>query len=117
MLVTLFIDCRIIQQNGNYSDVSLFCETLFNEPIRSPYLLAFMIDGLEDQLESKSGDSQLFLERALEVELSSYYYIFIIIIVDIYCLLSQKIVGCYICRKYAFETSVHVIVNVWSQTI
>jgi protein farnesyltransferase/geranylgeranyltransferase type-1 subunit alpha len=59
----------VIQEQGKFtSDVRKFCEDLFSvESIRSPYLLAFMVDCLEEQLESQDGDTKLTLERAIQL--------------------------------------------------
>jgi len=60
--------CRVVQVEGRYEDVSEFCESLYADDIRSPYLLAFMIDLLEDRLESKTcQDAPQILGHALEV--------------------------------------------------
>jgi len=45
--------CSVIQVESRYEDVSEFCESLYAENVRSPYLLAFMIDILENRLETK----------------------------------------------------------------
>jgi len=58
----------VVQIESRYEDVNEYCENLYAENIRSPYLLAFMIDILEDQLETKScQDTPQTLGRALEV--------------------------------------------------
>ena len=61
-------DCSVVQIESRYEDVSEFCENLYSENIRSPYLLAFMIDILEERLETKAcQDCPQTLQRAMEV--------------------------------------------------
>ena len=63
--------CSVVQVEGRYEDVSEFCDGLYMENIRSPYLLAFIIDLLEDRLETATcQDAPQTLRRALEVHLS-----------------------------------------------
>ena len=58
----------MVQTESRFEDVSEFCDNLYAENVRSPYLLAFMIDLLEDRLETGScQDSPQTLRRALEV--------------------------------------------------
>ena len=58
----------VVQTESRFEDVSEFCDNLYAENVRSPYLLAFMIDLLEDRLETGScQDSPQTLRRALEV--------------------------------------------------
>jgi len=60
--------CSVVQVEGRYEDVSEFCESLYAESIRSPYLLAFMIEILESRLESKEcQDMPQTLQWAVEV--------------------------------------------------
>jgi len=61
---------RVVEVESRYEDVNEFCENLFADNVRSPYLLAFMIDILEDQLETKScQDVPRALCRAIEVHM------------------------------------------------
>jgi len=60
--------CSVVQVESRFNDVVEFCDNLYDEKVRSPYLLAFMIDILEDQLETKScRDGAQALRRAVEV--------------------------------------------------
>ena len=60
--------CSIVQVESRYEDVIEFCENLYAENVRSPYLLGFMIEILEERLETQScEDAPRTLHRALEV--------------------------------------------------
>ncbi len=59
------------RQMASQSGVSEFCQELYDKSIRSPYLLAFMVDMYEEQLEQQaaSGDHQRIdtLNKATQV--------------------------------------------------
>lgn len=44
-----------------------FCEDLYDQGNRSPYLLAYLIDLCEDAIQHKASDASLNCQRALEV--------------------------------------------------
>jgi len=70
----LYVVCSVVQVESRFEDVNEFCENLYTENVRSPYLLAFMIDLLEDRLETKScQDCPQSLCRALEVPAICFY--------------------------------------------
>jgi len=67
---------RVVQMESRYENVSEFCESLYAENVRSPYLLAFMIDILEYRLESKlCQDAPQTLRWAVEVFASFHFNI------------------------------------------
>ena len=67
-LTQLCVLFSVVQVESRYEDVNAFCDNLYAENIRSPYLLAFMIDILEDRLETQScQDTPQTLCRAFEV--------------------------------------------------
>jgi len=75
--------CSVVQVEGRYEDVSEFCESLYAENVRSPYLLAFMIDILENRLETKQcEDVPQTLQWAVEV-LTSYHLIFLLLFASV----------------------------------
>ena len=68
--MTLLHGCRVLQECSLHrSDgVMEFCENLLSKSIRSPHLLAFMIDCFEEMLEERDCEDQdATLRRALEV--------------------------------------------------
>ena len=56
-----------------YPQVADFCQELYDAHIRSPYLLAFMVDLVEEELQLGATDAGTKLERAQEVGMSTVF--------------------------------------------
>ncbi|ELT98920.1 hypothetical protein CAPTEDRAFT_104214, partial [Capitella teleta] len=50
-----------------YSGLMTFCEELFSQSIRSPHLLAFMVDCYQEMLNAKCEDKEEVLAKALKL--------------------------------------------------
>lgn len=61
----------LIQISGGLSqneEVTNFCENLFDTGVRSPYLLALIVDMCDDQISQKNFDHPKYnVQRALEL--------------------------------------------------
>ena len=68
---------------ANEPGVSDFCQELYDKSIRSPYLLAFIVDMYEETLQKDQGASvdaakEETLKKATEVRFIVSYYMYII---------------------------------------
>jgi hypothetical protein len=63
--------CRVLLHHGGGlsqdQNVREFCEELYSSGNRSPFLLAFLIDMCEENIERGDGDKADSLHRALQV--------------------------------------------------
>lgn len=50
-----------------YPGLLEFCEELFSQSVRSPYLMGFMVEIYEDKLQSKCSDKAEVLEKAVKL--------------------------------------------------
>ena len=56
---------------SKYPALLAYCLDLYGKNIRSPYMLAFMVDFYEDQLEVETSDNkQETLQKAIDVSIS-----------------------------------------------
>lgn len=60
---------------STYPGLMEFCQQLYNDRYRSPYLIACMIDAYEEMLENNNGDQEETLKKSVQV----YYVVFFIV--------------------------------------
>lgn len=83
--ITCIFSCRILQDKGltKYSEVNEFTNALYDSGNRSPHLLGFMIDQMEESLLSNANE-ELF-RKAVDV---SYLLITLHFFCVVICIIS-----------------------------
>ena len=61
--------CRVLLEKelSAYKNILDFCQELYDKRIRSPYLMGYMVDFYESQLEGDCEDRKDTLEKTLKV--------------------------------------------------
>ena len=69
----MFVSFSVLQESDLSANPELmeYCQELYNKNIRSPYLLAFMVDFYEDSLDLGTDKKEETLQKALEVSHNS----------------------------------------------
>jgi hypothetical protein len=81
----MYFSCRVLLHHGGGlsqdQNVRQVCEELYSSGNRSPFLLAFLVDMCEENIERGDGDKADSLHRAVQVMSCSMIFFFFVTVI------------------------------------